>query len=109
MRRSLVRDLLGRIVAIRENLVARVAASPAELANLADTYDSMANFCREWKSLDEAEAVYRKELACHAQLVTDYPAAAAYRFGHGRALHNLADLLRERLGLRNPWYSSTSS
>ena len=95
-RRIEVRDLLGRIVAIREQLVAIRPQSPEELANLADAYDSMADFCREWKSLDQAEAVYRKELACHAQLVTDHPAAAHYRFGHGRVLHNLADLLRER-------------
>ena len=96
MRRSLVRDLLGRVVAIRENLVADLPHSPAELTNLAATYDSLANLCRDWKSFDEAEAVYREELACCVRLVNEYPAVPTYRFGRGRALHNLADLLRER-------------
>ena len=95
-RRSEVRDLLGRVVAIRENLVVDLPHSPEELTNLAATYDSLAGLCRDWKSLDEAEAVYRKELACRARLAIEHPAVANYRFGHGRLLHNLADLLRDR-------------
>jgi tetratricopeptide (TPR) repeat protein len=95
-RRSEVRDLLGRVAAIRENLVVESPHSPEELTNLAATYDSLAGLCRDWKSLDEAEAVYRKELACRARLAIEHPAVANYRFGHGRLLHNLADLLRER-------------
>jgi hypothetical protein len=95
-RRSEVRDLLGRVVAIRENLVVESPHSPEELTNLAATYDSLAGLCRDWKSLDEAEAVYRKELVCRARLAIEHPAVANYRFGHGRLLHNLADLLRER-------------
>jgi tetratricopeptide (TPR) repeat protein len=90
------RDFLNRALAIREKLVVQRPGESDTLAKLAATYVSLANVYRDQESTGEAEAFYRKALSHYLQLTSDHPQVIAYRFGHGQALHKLADLLRER-------------
>ncbi len=84
-------------IAIQEKLVAKSPTIPGYLSKLAAMSDSLANLLRSEKAYDEAESIYRKELSYHSRLATEYPRVLAYRYGHGQVLHNLADLLRERV------------
>jgi serine/threonine-protein kinase len=90
------RDLHTRAIIIQERLVAMAPDVPDYLAKLATMRDSLANLLRGRGALDQAEALYRQELADRARLAAEHPQVIAYRFGHGQALHNLADLLLER-------------
>jgi tetratricopeptide (TPR) repeat protein len=90
------RDFLNRALAIREKLVVQGPGESDTLANLAATCVSLANVYRDQKSTGEAETFYRKALSHYSRLTSDHPQVIAYRFGHGQALHRLADLLRER-------------
>jgi tetratricopeptide (TPR) repeat protein len=90
------RSLLDRARIIREKLVAEKPGEPDTLAKLAATDVSLADACRDQKSIGEAEALYRQGLAHYVLLTSEQPQVLAYRFGHGQALHKLADLLRER-------------
>jgi tetratricopeptide (TPR) repeat protein len=90
------RDALLRAYALRESLLRHSSAVPTARAELAATCGSLASLNRDLKSFDAAEDFYRKELAHRALLVEDAPTALDLRFAHGRALHELADLLREQ-------------
>jgi tetratricopeptide (TPR) repeat protein len=94
-RAALARELLGIAIGIQEKLV---AMSPAAdyLSKLASACDTLANLLRAQGQFKEAEALYRKELSYQSRLVAEHPTELPYRFGHGQALHNLADLLRDR-------------
>jgi tetratricopeptide (TPR) repeat protein len=89
-------ELLNRAIALQEKVVAMSPAAPDYVAKLAVMCDSLANLLRARNAFDEAETLYRKELSYQAHLAAEHPQVIAYRFGHGQALHNLADLIRER-------------
>jgi hypothetical protein len=95
-RASEARAILNTAIALQEQLVAMAIAVPEYRSKLAAMCDSLANLLRAQKAFDEAESLYRKELSYQSRLAAEHPQVNAYRFGHGQALHNLADLLRER-------------
>jgi hypothetical protein len=90
-----VRALLGRALAIRESLVAGSPSEPEYLEKLAATCGALAESYRAGRSYAKAEEFDRRELRCQSQLQKEHPGVIAYRFGRGRALHNLADVLRQ--------------
>jgi len=94
-RRTEARNLLERALAIAEKLVARSATSPGDRAKLAATCRGLAGLCRDQGSYDQAEKYYRQELAIQSRLAIEHPLEHFF-FAHGRVLHNLADLLRQR-------------
>jgi tetratricopeptide (TPR) repeat protein len=95
-RAALAQQLFGRALAIRERLVAGAPRIPEYLAKLAATCDSIARLYHDQGAFDQAEAFYRKALSYQGRLTSEHPDVTAYRFDHGRLLHNLADLLRGR-------------
>jgi eukaryotic-like serine/threonine-protein kinase len=95
-RRSEARDALTRAVDIQEKLVAMAPSVPDHLSKLATMIDGLANLLREQNQLVEAEALYHKVISYQARLAAEHPQSLEFRFGHGQALHNLADVLRER-------------
>lgn len=90
------RGFLDRALSIRERRVAEDPGEPDAIDRLAATYVSLAGTYRDPKSTGEAEAFYRKGLSHYARLTSEHPRVLGYRYGYGHALHNLADLLRER-------------
>ena len=92
------RNLLERAFAIRESLVAASPAEPEYLARLAEDkkYAALADSFINDKLYEKAEEQERKALSCQLRLAHLQPEVAAFRFGRGRALHNLAELLRQR-------------
>jgi hypothetical protein len=90
------RQILDRAIALQEQLVAMAVSVPDYLSKLATMCDSLANLLRSQKEFDAAETLYRRELSYQSRLTAEHPQVVAYRYGHGQALHNLADLLRER-------------
>jgi len=90
------RDFLNRALAIRQKLVVERPGESDTLAKLAATYVSLAGVDRDRKLTGEAEAFYRKAISHYSRLSSEHPQVIAYRFGHGQALHKLAELLRER-------------
>jgi tetratricopeptide (TPR) repeat protein len=90
------RELLGRALTIRESLVAGSPAEPEYLEKLAATCGALAESYRAGRSLAKAEEFDRKELLFQSKLQQEHPRVIAFRFGRGRALHNLADALRQR-------------
>ena len=90
------RSLLERAFAIRDSLV---AASPEEaeyLDRLAETCAALADSFLDAHLYEKAEEHQRKALSCQSRLAHLQPEVASFRFGRGRALHNLAELLRQR-------------
>jgi tetratricopeptide (TPR) repeat protein len=95
-RAALARGLLEQALTIRESLVAGLPSSPVYLERLAGTSGRLADSWLDAKSFDQAEHYQRKELSYQSRLHQENPGVPAYRFGRGRALHNLADFLRQR-------------
>ena len=90
------RAVLERALSIRASLG---AGSPPELdqvAKLAETCGRLADSYLDTKAYDRAEDYQRRELSYQTRLHEENPGVRAFRFGRGRALHNLADLLRQR-------------
>ncbi len=94
--RAQCRELIARAVAIREALAARSPDEPLYVEKLATSYGKLAEECLRASAFAEAEEYARKEVSCQSKLLNEHPGVLAYRFGRGRALHNLADLLRGR-------------
>jgi tetratricopeptide (TPR) repeat protein len=90
------RELLERAVAIRESLVAGAPAEPGYLEKLADSCGMLAVMYLAAHSYAKAEEFERRELSYQLRLRQEHPGVMAYRFGRGRALNNLAELLRRR-------------
>jgi len=90
------RDNFERAMAIQEKLVARPEGGRDYLHDLSATCGSLANLLCTEGLYSQAEALYRKELACRSTLVQEHPEDVSARFAHGRVVHNLADFLRER-------------
>ncbi len=90
-----VRALHDQAIAIEEGLVAMEPSAREYRANLVQTCNSLAEFLRTHRAVDDAEAVYRKALSHQSSVVAEHPDHVGSRFGHGQLLHNLADLLRE--------------
>jgi len=90
------RDHLERALPVLEKIAARDSSASDYLANLAETCSRLAGLYRDLKRFERAEAMERQELLCQSRLEKEHPDVIAFRFGHGRALHNLADTLRER-------------
>ena len=90
------RELLVRAVAIREALAARSPDEPLCVEKLATIYGKLAEECMSASAFAEAEQYERKAVSCRSKLLNEHPGVLAYRFGSARALHNLADLLRQR-------------
>jgi tetratricopeptide (TPR) repeat protein len=90
------RNAFERAIAILEKLVAARQGGHDQLVELAATCGSLANLLCDQGLYGDAEAFYRKELACQTTLAEERPENVSVRFAHGRALHNLADFLRER-------------
>ncbi|MFI5458739.1 MAG: hypothetical protein ACHRXM_25205 [Isosphaerales bacterium] len=90
------RDLLERAMPLLEKLAVLYPSESDYLANLAATCCRLADLYRGEKRLEKAEALERQELLCQSRLEKEHPDDIAFRFGHGRALHNLANVLRER-------------
>ena len=90
------RGLLERALSIRESLVAGSPREPDYLEKLAETCGRLADSWLDAKSFDQAEDYQRKEVSYQSRLHKEYPGVRAFRFGRGRALHNLADFLRQR-------------
>jgi tetratricopeptide (TPR) repeat protein len=84
-----------RALVLRESLVASTPA-PDRLDKLAETCHRLADSFLEAKSFEKAEEFQRRELLHRLRLEQDHPGLPAYRFGRGEALHNLAELLRQR-------------
>ena len=91
---ALARGLLEQAVAIRESLALASPDEPAISAKLAETCGMLAESYADTREFARAEEFQRKELSCQSRLHREHPGVMQYRFGHGRALHNLADLLR---------------
>jgi len=89
-------DQLERALPLIEKLAARYPSESDYVANLAATCSRLADFYRDLKRFERAEALERQELLYQSRLEKEHPGVIAFRFGHGRALHNLADTLRER-------------
>ena len=89
-------ELLERAVAIRQALVAGSPTETAYLEKLAATCGALAESYRAGHSFEKALEYDRKALASHSQLHKEHPGVMAFRFGRGRSLHNLAELLRQR-------------
>ncbi len=93
---SHARELLERAVAIRESLVAGTPENPGYLEKLADSCGMLAEAYLRAKSFAKAEDLQRRELLYQSRLEKEHPGATQFRFGRGRALNNLAQLLLER-------------
>ncbi len=91
-----VRGLLEKSLSIREKYAAEPGAQKENLLRLTETYGSLAELFLAEKLVTEAEAYERKALVHAARLEQEHPNDLELRFEHGRSLHNLADLLRER-------------
>jgi tetratricopeptide (TPR) repeat protein len=94
-RASEARRLLERAFDIRDSLVA-ISPTADFLDKLAETCHRLADSFFDAKSFERAEEFQRKELNHRLRLDKDHPGLLAYRFGRGEALHNLAELLRQR-------------
>jgi len=90
------RILLERAESIRESLIAGAPVEPEFLDRLGQTCGLLAEAFQTAHSDGKAEEYLRKELSYQSRLSKDYPGLNAYRFGRGRALHNLAEFLRQR-------------
>jgi tetratricopeptide (TPR) repeat protein len=90
------RERYERAVAIRESLVAGSPSEPGYLEKLAETCGRLAESYLAENSLAKAEKFERKELSYQTRLQQEHQGAAAYRFGRGQAMHNLAELLGQR-------------
>ena len=95
-RRAEARGLLERALSIRKKLAASSPSVADYTAKLAESYSMLADLCFDEKSYEQIEGLERKALLYQSRLQKQHPDVAAFRFGHGRALHNLADFLRER-------------
>jgi tetratricopeptide (TPR) repeat protein len=95
------RELFQRALVMQERLVSQSPSDLDHLAALAATCGSLASLERDAKAFDAAESFYRKEISLRSRLERDQPRSLAIRFAHGRALHELADLLRERSQARD--------
>ena len=95
-KRDQVRELLARAILIREALAARSPDEPLYVEELATSYGKLAEECLSASLFAQAEEYARKEVSCQSKLLSEHPGVVAYRFGRGRALHNLAELLRQR-------------
>ncbi len=95
-RAAMARGLLERAHSIRKSLVAGSPSSRDDLEKLAETCGRLAESWLAAKSFDQAEACQREELTYQSRLHQENPAVPKIRFGRGRALHNLADFLRQR-------------
>jgi tetratricopeptide (TPR) repeat protein len=90
------RSLLERAYAVRNSLVSASQCEPDYIEHLAQTCGALAESFLDAHSFEKAEAYQRMELSHQIRLTHDKPDVVRYRFGHGRAAHNLAELLRER-------------
>ncbi|MGP0063007.1 MAG: tetratricopeptide repeat protein [Isosphaeraceae bacterium] len=88
------RALLDEAITIEERLVTTSPSLPDDRLRLASMRDNLAGHLRARNEFAEAESLYRKALTDYCQLAEEQPRIIAYRFGYGRVLHNLADLLR---------------
>jgi tetratricopeptide (TPR) repeat protein len=89
-------ELQRRACSIERSVVEKLPAAPEYRARLAMMCSGLAGLLRDQGSLEQAEAVYRDELAHWSRLARDGPLPIRFQHGHGDVLHNLADLLRER-------------
>ena len=89
------RRLFERAFVLRESLVA-ITPAPDCLDKLAETCHRLADSFLEAKSFEKAEEFQRRALFHRLRLEQDHPGLPAYRFRRGKALHNLAELLRQR-------------
>jgi tetratricopeptide (TPR) repeat protein len=87
-----------RAVTLLETVAGQPSATPDDRSSLAATCGRLANLLADQGLCDLAQAAYRKEIACESRLVEERPRNIWARFARGRALHNLADLLRDRGG-----------
>ena len=95
-RAARARSLLERAVVIRESIVAGSPVEPDYLDRLAQTCGALADSCLQAHSYEKAEEYERKALSHQSRLTNEHPEVVAFRFGRGQALHNLAELLRQR-------------
>jgi tetratricopeptide (TPR) repeat protein len=90
------RGLLERAIAVRESLA---DVSPVErdyLDLVAQACSALADSFLDAHSYEEAEKYERKALSYALRLTNLHPEVRAFEFGRGQAMHNLAELLRQR-------------
>ena len=87
------RSLFERAIAIREPLVQGTTVEPEYLERLAQACGALAATFDHMHLDEKAEEFERKDLSYYSRLATLHPEVTAFRFGRGKALHNLADLL----------------
>ena len=90
------RTLLERAESIRESLIVGAPVEPAFLDRLGQTCGLLAENFQTSHADQKAEEYLRKALSHQSRLAQEHPDVIAYRFGRGRALHNLAEFLRQR-------------
>ncbi len=90
------RTLLERAESIRLALIAGTPVEPEYLDRLGQTCGLLAEAFQTAHSDEKAEEYLRKQLLYQARLSNEHPGVMAYRSGRGRALHNLAEFLRQR-------------
>ncbi len=89
------REWLVRACAIRRSLVAGAPEQPDYVEKLAASCGALAENHLATGSNARAEEFEREELVLRSKLHQEHPGVVAYRSGLGRALHNLAELLRQ--------------
>jgi tetratricopeptide (TPR) repeat protein len=95
-RSSETRGLLETALLIEQSLAVKHPHDALASANLARVMDSVAGFERDLGHPERALALYGDEASLWKRLVSEHPQPVEYRFRLGAALHNRADLLRER-------------
>jgi tetratricopeptide (TPR) repeat protein len=90
------RGLLERAFDIRDSLASASQFEPDYIERLAQTCGALAESFLDAHLFEKAEAYQRMELSHQTRLMDYQSDVVRYRFGRGRAAHNLAELLRQR-------------